>query len=217
MCIKDYPISYIISPQAFSDVIIRDSELVCVELVARDRKSNFESVLFLGSIRYEALKKVYDARTNDRWQKLFKKHKRVEFMKMRGPSGKGSAEMAVTRVKGCGPETPEQTPTTEQFPYEDFDSFSERRMSDPAAQQSWSMFSKMRKSRSETDSVVKITEVEANEIRDELDTEKGFWGASFGQAWGWFKERRRANSLALHCYLTFITLPWHRIVAGKLI
>ena len=34
--------------------------MVCVELVANDGKTR--KVLFLGSIRYEALKKVYDAR-----------------------------------------------------------------------------------------------------------------------------------------------------------
>ena len=40
---------------------------------------------------------------------------------MRGPQGKGHAEMAVSRVAGSGPETPEQTPNTEAFPIEDFE------------------------------------------------------------------------------------------------
>ena len=40
---------------------------------------------------------------------------------MRGPQGKGRAEMAVSRVKGSGPETPGQTPNTENFPIEDFE------------------------------------------------------------------------------------------------
>lgn len=38
-------------------------------------------------------------------------------MRMRGPHGKGHAEMAVSRVKGSGPETPD----LENFPVEDFD------------------------------------------------------------------------------------------------
>lgn len=50
----------------------------------------------------------------------FRGKKRVEFVRMRGPQGKGHAEMAVSRVKGSGPETPEQTPNTEHFPMEDF-------------------------------------------------------------------------------------------------
>ncbi len=48
--------------QVFSDVIVRDGECVCVELVVKDRYRQWESVVFLGSIRYEVLKQVYDAR-----------------------------------------------------------------------------------------------------------------------------------------------------------
>ena len=48
--------------QAFGDIIVRDSEMVCVELVANDRHGDLQGVIFLGSIRYDALKRVYDAR-----------------------------------------------------------------------------------------------------------------------------------------------------------
>ena len=48
---------------------------------------------------------------------LLNKKKRVEFLKMRGPRGKGCAEMAVSRLKGSGPETPD----LENFPVDDFD------------------------------------------------------------------------------------------------
>jgi len=51
----------------------------------------------------------------------FRDHKRIEFVTMRGPQGKGRAEMAVSRVKGSGPETPCQTPTAENFPVDDFE------------------------------------------------------------------------------------------------
>ncbi len=50
--------------QVFNDVIVRDGECVCVELVARDRARKREAVVFLGSIRYEVLKQVYDARVS---------------------------------------------------------------------------------------------------------------------------------------------------------
>ena len=36
--------------------------MVCVELKAADRTGAFQGVIFLGSIRYESLKKVYDTR-----------------------------------------------------------------------------------------------------------------------------------------------------------
>ena len=48
---------------------------------------------------------------------LTKSHKRVEFVRMRGPHSKGHAEMAVSRVKGSGPETPD----IENFPVNDFE------------------------------------------------------------------------------------------------
>ena len=43
---------------------MRDSEIICVELVATDHDGKFQGVIFLGSIKYEALKKVYDARVS---------------------------------------------------------------------------------------------------------------------------------------------------------
>ena len=48
--------------QAFCEMIIKEGQAVCVELVARNPMLNKPRVLFLGSIKYEALKKVYDAR-----------------------------------------------------------------------------------------------------------------------------------------------------------
>jgi hypothetical protein len=48
---------------------------------------------------------------------LYSDRRRVEFMKMRGPRGKGHAQMAVSRVKGSGPETPK----VEDFPIGDFE------------------------------------------------------------------------------------------------
>lgn len=38
--------------------------MVCVELVASDKSNTFQGVIFQGSIRYEALKKVYDNRVS---------------------------------------------------------------------------------------------------------------------------------------------------------
>lgn len=50
--------------QVFCDIMVRDGEMVCVELVANDRDGTVQGVIFLGSIRYDALKKVYDARVS---------------------------------------------------------------------------------------------------------------------------------------------------------
>lgn len=50
--------------EVFQDILVRDGEMVCVELVAKDREGTLQGVIFLGSIRYEALKRVYDARVS---------------------------------------------------------------------------------------------------------------------------------------------------------
>lgn len=50
--------------EVFCDILVRDGEMVCVELVASDREGAIQGVIFLGSIRYDALKKVYDARVS---------------------------------------------------------------------------------------------------------------------------------------------------------
>jgi len=43
---------------------VKDGEMIVVELIASDRDHGFQAVLFLGSIRYDALKGVYDARVS---------------------------------------------------------------------------------------------------------------------------------------------------------
>lgn len=50
--------------QAFADQIVRDSELICVELVARDRYGTLQGVIFVSTIRYDVLKRVYDTRVS---------------------------------------------------------------------------------------------------------------------------------------------------------
>ena len=50
----------------------------------------------------------------------------------------------------------------------------------------------------------------------EGDEYASLFGTAFGQAWYWLKERKRASSVALNAYVTYVTLPWHWIVAGEL-
>lgn len=57
--------------QVFCDIVVRDGEMVCVELVARGRGTGSgasgggaQAVIFLGSIRYDALTRVYDSRVS---------------------------------------------------------------------------------------------------------------------------------------------------------
>ncbi|KAF4521150.1 hypothetical protein B566_EDAN012916 [Ephemera danica] len=138
--------------EVFCDILVRDGEMVCVELVASDRQGGVQSVIFLGSIRYDALKKVYDARSslgNKMAQRmtfgLFSgaTTQRVEFVRMKGPQGKGHAEMAVSKPKGSGAETPTSEPgfcvtdmwdsDWDEDPEDFFVYRHQRRLSDPSA------------------------------------------------------------------------------------
>lgn len=139
--------------EVFSDILVRDGEMVCVELVAKDHDGSIQGVIFLGSIRYDALKKVYDARQSSLSSKISQRmtfglfntapQTRCEFVRMKGPAGKGFAEMAVTKPKGSGIETPTSEPgfcITDFYDSECEDELDEyyntrhqRRLSDPSA------------------------------------------------------------------------------------
>lgn len=58
------PFSCFVVLQVFCDIVVRDGEMVCVELVARGRGGAAQAVIFLGSIRYDALTRVYDSRVS---------------------------------------------------------------------------------------------------------------------------------------------------------
>ncbi|KAH8297376.1 hypothetical protein KR044_011095 [Drosophila immigrans] len=140
--------------EVFSDILVRDGEMVCVELVANDKDGAVQGVIFLGSIRYDALKKVYDARQSSLSSKVAQRmsfglfssgagvQTRCEFVRMKGPQGKGHAEMAVTKPKGSGVETPTSEPgfcATDMWDEweEENDDYCtyrhQRRLSDPSA------------------------------------------------------------------------------------
>ncbi|CAD6187573.1 unnamed protein product [Caenorhabditis auriculariae] len=217
--------------EVFQDVVVRDGECVCVELIARDRQSTREAVIFLGSIRYEILKQVYDTKASSTWhwaQKLMKQgDRRQEFVRMRGPQGKGYAEMAVARVANCGYETPlsenamdfSDLPGVEQ-------NMGKRRMSETNLAGN-KMFAprpsvttpshsgRGRRWQSEADTVNQYPEVEGTNIDDELEegAMNKLWSMrGFGQAWHWLREKKRAECTPLNALLTYVTLPWNNIL-----
>ncbi|GLG92407.1 uncharacterized protein GBIM_00115 [Gryllus bimaculatus] len=191
--------------EVFCDILVRDGEMVCVELVASDRDGAIQGVIFLGSIRYDALKKVYDARSSLS-SKMAQRMtfglfsgattQRVEFVRMKGPQGKGHAEMAVTKPKGSGAETPTSEPGLcatdmwdsdwDEDPEEFYVYRHQRRLSDPSANLNnfvrggWktkAYESAGAKSRSENeglDSMANgLTEIEAGDVRDDSSPQNG--------------------------------------------
>ncbi|XP_012217285.1 uncharacterized protein KIAA0930 homolog isoform X2 [Linepithema humile] len=231
--------------EVFCDILVRDGEMVCVELVASDREGAIQGVIFLGSIRYDALKKVYDARSSLSTKMaqrmtfgLFSgaASQRIEFVRMKGPRGKGHAEMAVTKPKGSGAETPTSEPgycATDALWDADWDDAEElfmyrhqRRLSDPSANLNnfvrggWrtkpdTAATKARSENEGLDSMANgLNEIEAGDVRDELDdgAYNPLWTMrGFTQTFHFWKETRRAQSVPLNAFLTYITLPWWSI------
>ncbi|XP_055390567.1 uncharacterized protein KIAA0930 homolog isoform X2 [Condylostylus longicornis] len=240
--------------EVFSDILVRDGEMVCVELVASDKDGAVQGVIFLGSIRYDALKKVYDARQSSLSSKVAQRmtfglfssgagvQTRCEFVRMKGPQGKGHAEMAVTKPKGSGVETPTSEPgfcATEMWDEweEDPDEYftrHQRRLSDPSAnlnnfsRYGWKYAKNMEqntgsKARSENeglDSIAnEVSEIEAGDLRDELDdgAYNPLWASKgFTQQFHFWKESRRQQSTPLNAFLTYVTLPWWSIAKDLL-
>ncbi|XP_015431708.1 PREDICTED: uncharacterized protein LOC107188004 isoform X1 [Dufourea novaeangliae] len=192
--------------EVFCDILVRDGEMVCVELVASDREGAIQGVIFLGSIRYDALKKVYDARSSLSTKMaqrmtfgLFSgaASQRIEFVRMKGPRGKGHAEMAVTKPKGSGAETPTSEPgycATDSLWDADWDDAEElfmyrhqRRLSDPSANLNnfvrggWrtkpdTAATKARSENEGLDSMANgLSEIEAGDVRD-ADPQDSSWG-----------------------------------------
>ncbi|XP_037968127.2 uncharacterized protein KIAA0930 homolog isoform X1 [Plutella xylostella] len=236
--------------EVFCDIVVRDGEMVCVELVARGRGGGAggaggggaQAVIFLGSIRYDALTRVYDSRQSSLSTKVAQRMSfgllgskaaaRCEFVRMKGPCGKGHAEMAVSKPHGAGVDTPSSEPGLcatdmwdsdwEDDPEEMFIYRHQRRLSDPSANLNnfarGGLRAREATSRSEDaglDSLVSgIAEVEAGDLRDELDdgAYNPLWAMrGFTQTFHLWKEGRRAQCTPLHASLTYVTLPWWSI------
>ncbi|CDS41036.1 proteasome alpha subunit [Echinococcus multilocularis] len=56
-----------------------------------------------------------------------------------------------------------------------------------------------------------LTTVPSTENEMDASVEKQ---ATFGQAWQWFKERRRITSAPIRAGVTYVSLPWHLIISG---
>ncbi|ENN79595.1 hypothetical protein YQE_03965, partial [Dendroctonus ponderosae] len=211
--------------EVFQDILVRDGEMVCVELVAADKVGTVQGVIFLGSIRYDALKKVYDARQSSLGTKMAQKMtfglfsnstaQRCEFVRMKGPQGKGHAEMAVTKPKGSGVETPTSEPgfcATEMWDSDCEDEQddclyrSQRRLSDPSANINNFVRGGWRtkldvKARSESEGLDNwdngFSEIEAGDLRD---GQTGSASTSKSSGCGCFRRRKRGSIILLEMY-----------------
>ncbi|CAF1031280.1 unnamed protein product [Didymodactylos carnosus] len=201
----------------FFEMVVNEGQMVCVELLATNPALSQPRVLFLGSIKYEALKKVYETRATtstrvaQRMSFGIYSKRRVEFVRMRGPNGKGHAEMAVSRCRTMqsGLTTPDSMPSTPMSTSFDEEGFNQRGSS--AGLNRW-MPANFKQSQSTATTPI----VESADIHQELtDGTSSFIGRTFSNAMSWVRGSSRLQQpigLQLNTCLTYITLPCQIIV-----
>ena len=170
--------------------------------------------------------------------------RRKEFVRMRGPRGKGCAEMAVARVASCGFETPMSENGFDYTGRMDSEfSNNQRRMSDTnlfnrlifggkqrgAVTPGPSMLStslatpctgtlpgpRSRRWQSDSDNFAPDSDFDSRSTSGEpMSTSTGSTWSVRG-ALHWLKEKKEESPL--NAYLTYVTLPWASILEGKLV
>nr|XP_048680896.1 uncharacterized protein KIAA0930 homolog isoform X3 [Caretta caretta] len=222
--------------QVFSDMTVGEGEMVCVELVASDKSNTFQGVIFQGSIRYEALKKVYDNRVSvaakmaQRMSFGFYKYSNMEFVRMKGPQGKGHAEMAVSRVStgDTSPYGTEEDSNPGSPVHERVTSFSTPPT--PERNNRPSFFSpslkrkvprnriaEMKKSHSANDSEEFFRDDDDGDLHNASNLRsRSLSGTGRSLVGSWLKLNRTDENFLLYAHLTYVTLPLHRILTDIL-
>ncbi|XP_053112508.1 uncharacterized protein KIAA0930 homolog isoform X3 [Hemicordylus capensis] len=222
--------------QVFSDMTVGEGEMVCVELVASDKSNTFQGVIFQGSIRYEALKKVYDNRVSvaakmaQRMSFGFYKYNNMEFVRMKGPQGKGHAEMAVSRVStgDTSPYGTEEDSNPGSPLHERVTSFSTPPT--PERNNRPSFFSpslkrkvprnriaEMKKSHSANDSEEFFRDDDDGDLHNATNLRsRSLSGTGRSLVGSWLKLNRTDENFLLYAHLTYVTLPLHRILTDIL-
>ncbi|MEE6477605.1 hypothetical protein FKM82_011566 [Ascaphus truei] len=222
--------------QVFSDMTVGEGEMVCVELLASDKTNTFQGVIFQGSIRYEALKKVYDNRVSVAAKMAQKmsfglyKYNTMEFVRMKGPQGKGHAEMAVSRVStgDTSPYGTEEDSNPGSPVHERVTSFSTPPT--PERNNRPSFFSpslkrkvprnrnaEMKKSHSANDSEEFFRDSDGGDMHNATNLRsRSLSGTGRSLVGSWLKLNRTDESFLLYAHLTYVTLPLHRILSDIL-
>uniref|UniRef100_A0A5K3FRG4 SPATA6 domain-containing protein n=1 Tax=Mesocestoides corti TaxID=53468 RepID=A0A5K3FRG4_MESCO len=223
----------------FTDCVLRDSECLCVELTAYDRRGALQGVLFEGIVRYSTLKNAHDIQTrSSRPQR-----KRPVFAHR---SATTSPLRSDSYLRG---RRPRPSPSKTALECTSNSNLGQSQISQLVAgavtnrrkrpfHTRLQQLSHFRKARSDSDNLnnsperfrptKNCIEVESSTFEDEFDdfplapvpcTETNADAiverqATFGQAWQWFKERRRVASLPIKTAVTYVSLPWYLITSA---
>uniref|UniRef100_A0A5K3FLG0 SPATA6 domain-containing protein n=1 Tax=Mesocestoides corti TaxID=53468 RepID=A0A5K3FLG0_MESCO len=98
----------------FTDCVLRDSECLCVELTAYDRRGALQGVLFEGIVRYSTLKNAHDIQVNSQNNWSFASAKASAAGT--GSSSKAFLRMLANRSEGIAEVVVHQT----EYPHHDY-------------------------------------------------------------------------------------------------
>lgn len=179
--------------EVFQGLTLRPGELLCVELCARRRDGPQSALLFLGCVPHEPL-----ARTLARVEAAAtttSRGGRCHFVGLRGPQGRGQAQVALRRTV---------TAQSQEWPCGPW-----RRSSEPglAPAPNPGPLHRCRSERQGIDQCGTGEELEADDLRDALGDDDQPGATSVGGS---------RNEGLLDTMLTYVALPWHHIVADLL-
>jgi len=201
---------------SFCELYVNEGQMVCVELLANNPNLTQPKVLFLGSIKYDLLKNIYDerAQTSDRVAQrmtlgMFGKT-RVEFVRMRGPNKKGHAEMSVCEVRPMKSDvaTSQSSPSTPVTTKSNENNVNKSQTVDN--------FPRLPSKLSEIDENC-TEETSATPQENVEESGAGSFGRRLSQAVNWVRGSpgrltTTSKSLPLQTCLTFINLPCQSII-----
>ncbi|XP_050041053.2 uncharacterized protein KIAA0930 isoform X1 [Dermacentor andersoni] len=175
--------------EAFQGLNLKPGELLCVELCARCRDGPQAALLFLGCVAHEPLARTL-ARADA--SSSAAPRGRCHFVGLRGPQGRGQAQVALRRAAAV---------PSQEWPCGPW-----RRSSEPglAPPPNPGPLHRCRSERQGIDQCGTGEELEADDLRDALCGEDC---APVGS---------NRNEGLLDTMLTYVALPWHHIVADLL-
>ncbi|XP_065579738.1 uncharacterized protein KIAA0930 homolog [Artemia franciscana] len=213
----------------YENIILRDGEFLCVELVARDAEA-IQGVLFFATVPYHILKQAYTGKNGPklRFSGKYSRNNgiKMDFARIRSASKKGYVEVAITKVKQRY--TDLESPISEpEFSASDTDDECEeainalwqRRVSDPNLNVSLNYITTPAVQRKKPNRASKsqICEIETCELAvDEIDGSTLWSTKGCLQTFHFWKESRRSESWIMNSLVTCVSLPWYSIIYNLL-
>ncbi|XP_004343079.1 hypothetical protein CAOG_07220 [Capsaspora owczarzaki ATCC 30864] len=201
--------------EIFSEVYIVEDECLCLEMVAWPHGSpEQKSTVFQGSVVYAALLNAYQAKVKKSTplylSLLARSRGDVEFLMLRGPGGKGEAQVAMSRLlpHGSGSSLPVASQQQQQQASSDAGQPATAKAAAAALSSPSTTTSSSSSSSSASSEVKRIASWSFGMFDSAVKKVQAYAATKKQQVSG----PQKGDSPALNAFLTFISLPWDLIV-----